>query len=98
MKTDKLITIETLCAHYQINPGFVTALNEIGLIETIQIQDEQFIDTVHLVRIERIIRLHEDLEINLEGIEVIDRLLDRLDLMRKQIIILENKLQRFESC
>lgn len=97
MKTDKLITIETLCAHYHINPTFVTELHEVGLIETIQIQDEQFIDTVHLVRIERIIRLHQDLEINLEGIEVIDRLLARLDLMHKQIISLENKLQRFES-
>jgi chaperone modulatory protein CbpM len=96
MKTDKLITIESLCAHYNIHPTFVSELHEIGLIETIQIQEEQFIDTVHLVRIERIIRLHQDLEINLEGIEIIDRLLNRMDLMRQQIISLENKLQRFE--
>ncbi|WP_431196501.1 chaperone modulator CbpM [Nonlabens ulvanivorans] len=46
-------------------------------------------------KLEKIIVFHKDLNINLEGVDTIIDLLERMESMQQQIIQLENKLQRF---
>ena len=67
-------------------------LQQSGLIETTIIQNITFIDTAELLNMEKIIRLHYDLDINIEGIEAITSLLNRMEAMKNEIIYLKNKL------
>jgi chaperone modulatory protein CbpM len=96
METTQLIAADQFCAHYQVNIAFVHALNELGLIETVIREETEFVQITHLRKIEQIIRLHDDLQINLEGIQVIDMLLGRIEGMQQEMIAIRNRLRLYE--
>lgn len=96
METDQLITTENFCTYYNVAYTFVESLEEIGLIKTVRFRETQFIHIPHLQKIERILRLHDDLNINLEGIEAVQTLLDRIEQMNTEIISLKNRLRFYE--
>jgi hypothetical protein len=73
------------------------ALHEFELIELIAIQNKFYVRTTQIRDIEKIIRLHFELDINLEGIDAIYHLLKQVDSLQNDIIALNNKLSRFED-
>lgn len=97
METEQLIAAEQFCSHYHVNISFVHSLHEIGLIETIVREETEFIQVPHIQKIEQIIRLHDDLDINLEGIQAIDSLLSRMERMQQEITEIRNKLRFYEA-
>jgi len=97
METKNLISIQQFCAHYEIPVTFIDTLHEYELIEIIVTKDKNYLKEAQIERIEKMIRLHYDLEINLEGIHVIDNLLDRLENLQSQITTLNNKLKFYED-
>jgi len=97
METDQLIAIDLFCTNYNVEYSFVQSLGEAGLINTIMIQETRYIHIPQLQKLESIIRLHEDLDINLEGIEVVHHLLKRVETMQNEILILKNRLRFFEG-
>jgi len=97
METDQLIATDKFCTFYNVKYSFVESLMEIGLIEVVNQSGGQFISITHLHKIERILRLHDDLNINLEGIEAIHTLLNRIDQMNSEIISLQNRLRFYEK-
>jgi hypothetical protein len=50
-----------------------------------------------LGRLEKIVRLHFELDINLEGIETIAHLLERMEGMQEKIVQLTNRLKAYED-
>jgi chaperone modulatory protein CbpM len=97
MEAQNLIPAETFCSHYQVTHSFVHSLTELGLIETVVLQEVEFIQIPHLQKIEQIIRLHDDLDINLEGIQAIDSLLNRIEIMQQEMIAVKNRLRLYEA-
>lgn len=97
MEAQKLIAADTFCSHYQVTYAFVQSLNELGLIETVIMEETEFIQIPHLQKIEQIIRLHEDLDINLEGIQAIDSLLTRIERMQEEMMAVKNRLRIYEA-
>jgi len=97
METEKLIAAETFCNHYRVTLSFVHSLHEIGLIETVVLENTEFIQVPHLQKIEQIIRLHDELDINLEGIQAIDSLLSRLETMQQEMVAIKNRLRIYEA-
>lgn len=97
METKNLISIQQFCAQYEIPVTFINALHEYELIEIIVTENKNYLKEAQIDRIEKMIRLHYDLEINLEGIHVIDNLLDRLDNLQSQITTLNNRLKFYED-
>jgi MerR HTH family regulatory protein len=96
MENEHLIPADEFCTNYNVEISFINALRENGLIEMTTIEENYFIDADQLQRLERFIRWHYDLDINLEGIEVIDHLLHRVRNMQNEISVLQNKLRLFE--
>lgn len=96
MENDQLIAIEVFCTSYDVEYAFVESLQERDLIETVIVGDARFLQVPQLNRIERIIRLHRELDINLEGIEAIQRLLSRIEHLDREIATLRNRLQFYE--
>ena len=97
MQTDQLIEIGLFCTNYNVEYSFVQSLGEAGLIETVVIQETKYIQIPQLQKLESIIRLHDDLDINLEGIEVVHHLLKRVETMQNEILTLKNRLRFFEG-
>lgn len=77
METQELIIVDVFCQEYQIEINFIQDLEEFGLIETIVHQDQKYLDKKKLVHIEKIIRMHNDLNINKEGIDIIFNLQEK---------------------
>lgn len=91
MKTEDLIPANELCVYFNIEYSFLNSLNEIGLLEIITMDETNFIEREHLSEVERMIRLHADLGINVEGIEAINHLLKRVDELQHEILLLKNR-------
>lgn len=90
---EELITTEECCSHYEIELTFIQSLNEYGLIEILSVEEKQFIHNTQLHELEKFIRLHYELGINMEGIDAIAHLLQKMKNLQEEIADLKNKLQ-----
>ncbi|MBK5279305.1 MAG: chaperone modulator CbpM [Bacteroidia bacterium] len=96
MENEHLITVEEFCVHYNVEYSFLQSLTEVGLLEITTVQSTQYLDMEHIRKAEQLIRLHYDLEINVEGIEAISHLLQRVDSLQEELIQLKNRLSLYE--
>jgi hypothetical protein len=96
MKTEYLITVDEFCARHDIEISFISSLQETGLIEITMNEEIGFIDAKQLQQLEKYIRFYYELNINLEGIDVIKHLLQRVNAMHDEITVLRNKLRLYE--
>lgn len=97
MDTTHLISIQQFCKHYQVPVTFIKALQEYELVEITITDNENYLKTTQLHDIEKMMRLHYDLDINLEGIDAIYNLLKQVEDLQSQIVSLKNKLNAFED-
>ncbi|HEX2608222.1 MAG TPA: chaperone modulator CbpM [Flavisolibacter sp.] len=97
MKESRLVPVQEFCLHYQVQTEFVHSLNEYGLIAIVQEADTHFIDEDELVLIEKLARLHYELQVNMEGLDVICNLLRQLETANLEISDLRNRMQFYQS-
>ncbi|REE08690.1 chaperone modulator CbpM [Winogradskyella pacifica] len=97
MQNTHLIPIPSLCTHYQIEMSFFTGLNAYGLIEFISVEKTYCIHQDKIADVEKMIRLHQDLQLNYEGIDAVFNLLEKIDYLKSELITAQNKLKRFED-
>lgn len=90
------ILITDFCTSHNIETHFVMELYEYGLVDVVVKEDIHYIPIQQLPKAEKILRLHSDLDINLEGIAVITRLLNRMEKMQNEITQLKNKLDLYK--
>ena len=96
MQTE-LITITEYCNNYKVDPSFIGSLENGGLIEITVIDQQKFIDAAQLYELEKYTRWHYDLHINVEGIDAIRHLLQRVNNMKEEINNLKNKIGFYHS-
>ena len=97
MNNTHLISTQILCSHYDIEISFVDSLNKMGLIEIEIIEQNQFIHQDKISNLEKIIRLHYELNVNLEGIDIVLNLLEKEQELRNELVMLKNKLRLYEN-
>jgi hypothetical protein len=97
METEYLISIDEFCANHNIEISFISSLQQSGLIEITTVREAGFIEADQLKQLEKFIRLYYELDINLEGIETINYLLQRINSMQHEIVALRNKLRIYET-
>lgn len=96
MQNNELIPAEEFCTHYKIQLSFINNLNQFGLIDITSVEERTYIPQTQLQKLEQIVRLHRDLDINLEGIDAITHLLDRVKSLQSEITVLRNRLSFYE--
>jgi len=96
MQTEYLIAVDEFCANHNIEISFISSLQQTGLIEITTIKETGFIDAGQLQQLEKFIRLYYELDINLEGIETITHLLQRIKSLQDEIITLKNRIRLYE--
>ena len=97
MQTENLIAVDVFCANHNIEISFISSLQQTGLIDITTIEETEFIDAGQLKQLEKFICFFYELDINLEGIETITHLLQRLNSMQDEIIALKNRLRLYET-
>ncbi|QYA25037.1 MerR family transcriptional regulator [Gramella sp. MT6] len=96
MRNEDLIPADEICVRYKVERQFVSSLYESGIIEVVTIQETEYIHSDHLANFEKMMRLHNELEINLEGLEAINHLLNQIEKLQKDNIKLKNRLGLYE--
>ncbi len=97
MHDENLIAVSAFCTSHHIEPSFFHLLRQYDLLEITVEEEQMFIPSGKLPVLEKIVRLHYDLDINLEGIEAITHLLDRMEHMQHEIMVLRHKLELYEE-
>jgi hypothetical protein len=92
-----LIAITTLCSHYEIEISFIDALCNTGLIQIEIIEQNQFIHQDQINDLEKMIRLHHELNVNIEGIDVVFNLLAKERQLKEELMALKNRLSLYEN-
>jgi chaperone modulatory protein CbpM len=97
MNTDNLIRIEYFCEQYNVELTFINSLQEFGLINVMVVEDSKYLSHDDLKEIEKLIRLHYELGINMEGIDVISNLLNQIADLQQELTVARNKIRSLDS-
>jgi hypothetical protein len=96
MTKENLIPANEFCTSHNIEISFIDSLNEEGMIEVTTVEETEYIHEDQLSELEKIVRLYNDLDINLEGIETVIQLLNQINDLRDEITNLKNRLRLYE--
>ena len=94
---DDLIAVNDFRLSNNIEISFLKLLQQNGLIEIKAIESTYFVEKAQLPKLEKFVRLYYDLDINLEGIETITYLLQRIERLQMEIINLQNRLRFYDT-
>ncbi|WP_163399210.1 chaperone modulator CbpM [Flavobacterium fluviatile] len=97
MNSKNLIQIKQFCLYHEIENTFITKLNNYGLVEIVILDEDEYLQPEQLPIVEKMMRLHYDLKINLEGIDAITHLLSKIEALQQKLNIVQNKLRIFEQ-
>ena len=94
---DDLIAVNEFCVNHIVEISFIDLLQQNGLIEISIIESKYFVEKEQLPQLEKFVRFYYDLDINLEGIEAINYLLQRIENLQNEMVELKNRLRLYEG-
>ena len=97
MNIDNFIPINFLCNQYNIEIAFITNLSEYDLIEIITVEQVQYIHQDKINDLEKIIRIHNELGINIEGIDVVFNMLTKIHELENELTLVKTRLKLYEN-
>jgi len=97
MNTTDLVSIQQFCTHYSVPESFITSLFDYELIEIIISEEQQYIHVTQIKNIEKFIRFHYEMDINLEGLDAVSNLLKQVESLKEEIVTLNNRLNFYED-
>lgn len=97
MSKEKLILINQLCAHYEVEMSLFSELHDFGIIEILTIENSYFIHEDKISVVEKVVRMQKDLNINLEGVDTVLNLLDKINDLQIELNTVKNRLRLYED-
>jgi ubiquinone biosynthesis protein UbiJ len=71
-------------------------LHDFGLVEFTTVKEVQYLRAEDLTELEKMARLHYELDINMEGIDAIKHILQRMDKLQQELNSLKSRLNLYE--
>ncbi len=97
MSNKKYIQLSELCIHYRIEMTFFEQLKDYDLIEVVTIEDSSCISEEMVGDLEKMIRMHEELDLNFEGIDAVFKLLKRIEVLEDELNHTRSRLKVYEG-
>ena len=97
MSTETYIPLKKLCTYYKVETSFFEGLNDYGLIEITTIEKSLWVHQNYIKNLDAIVRLHQDLNINFEGIDTVLNLLEKINNLQNELVVSKNRLRIFED-
>ncbi len=82
---------------YEVEETFIASLEEVGLIRVVDLDDDRFIEYEDLSDLEQFIRWYYEMDINVEGIDALRHMLQRVRSLQSEIAQLRHELQFYKS-
>jgi chaperone modulatory protein CbpM len=93
----KYIAIEEFCSHHGVEVMLVREFADFGLIQLTRQEDQDFVAPEEVSRLERMLRLARDLEVNKEGIDIILHMREELQQLRREAAALRYRIRQLEE-
>ena len=96
MEQEHYISLREFCQGHALDETFLFRLEAFELIRIERVRSEACFHREELPRLERLIRLHRDLDIGPQGLQAIDHLLGRMQRMQDEMAAMRRRLDRWE--
>lgn len=96
MPAEQLILVSEFCAHHSLDVHFVYLLEQRGTIQTILVEQSVYLPNDQVGRLEKLVRLHRELAVHADDLDIIANLLERLEDVQEQVVRLQNRLAFYE--
>jgi chaperone modulatory protein CbpM len=96
MTEHELISVQTCCTCYELEMDFIQSLERSGLITIVKEDGAGFISANQITDLEKLARLHYEMEINMQGLEAVWHLLEQLKSAHAENTSLRNRLRMFD--
>jgi hypothetical protein len=96
MEAEKLIPLEEIIRQHEIDIYFIDSIRESGFVQVVVVEEKEFVSPDQMSMLEKMIRLHHELDINVEGVEAISYLLMRMEKMQEELTVVKNRLRLYE--
>lgn len=93
MTTEELIPAADFCTHHRIEVSFLQSLQDYGLVEMQTLHETAYLQPDQVAAVEQYMHLHYDLDVNFEGLDVIQHILQRMEVMRQEMSVIKNRLR-----
>jgi len=97
MKDKKLISIQQFCSLYETPTSFLDDLYEYEIIKLKIVDNTKHIKLKDIGTVEKLMRLHYDLDINMEGLDAILRLTNQINKLKEEINDLKRQINFYEK-
>jgi len=97
MNTSEFIPISEISTNYQIEVSFFNQLQDNGLIKITTYKQTPCIALDAIQDLEKMIRMHHELNINIQGIDIAFNLLQKVEKLQNELNSLKNKLRLYED-
>ena len=97
MANEGMVAAKEFCISHNVEITFLHTLCQSGLLEITTIDEIVFINLDWLPELEKLVRLHYEMDINPEGIETVCHLLQRMNEMQEEMRVLKNRLSVYEK-
>jgi hypothetical protein len=97
MNKEKLVEINVLCVHYEVEMSLFSELHDFGIIDMLTIKDLYFIHEDEIGVVEKVIRMQRELNLNLEGVDTVFNLLDKINELQTELNNVKNRLHLYEE-
>lgn len=97
MQPEQLISVQEFCGYHHLEIAFVQTLEQRGLIQIITVGQSLYVHSEQVGQLEKFTRLHQELSIHTDDLDIVSDLLERVEDLQKQIVQLQNRLAFYES-
>lgn len=97
MEQVEYILVTDFCQHHHLEISFIHSLRERGMVEVGQREEGEFLHMDAMNHLEKLVRLHQDLNIHPDDLDVVADLLDRLDELQEEVDKAKARLRFFEQ-
>jgi phage terminase small subunit len=97
MEKENLILVSHYCQQTRTSIEFIESLQDYGFIQVLLIEERNYVHSQDITEIERINRLQEELGINLEGIDAINHVLQKVNQLEKELKMVKERLRIYEQ-
>ncbi|MCB0334768.1 MAG: hypothetical protein KDD62_00640 [Bdellovibrionales bacterium] len=91
------IALTQFCKVHDVERTFLEDLSDIGLIEIVEDQGQAMLSEDMISIAERLLRLRNDLSLNVSGLEAVFHLSSQLQELRSELLYVKRRLRFYEK-
>lgn len=92
METTQFIEVTHLCKQYNVTETLFEHFQDTGLLQITVVETRPCIHIDTINRVDKMLRMHQELGVNPEGIDVIMNLLEKIDDLNNKVNYLKQEL------